>query len=123
MEFLYVVVLSLAKVSILLFYLEIFAVPQFRTKAYVAIGLCIAWLIANLLIVAFQCSPVRAMWTIASYSTGKCLTYPSQVMGSELTNIVIDVVILVLPLNEIRGLQMPRAKKIAVAAALMTGGG
>ena len=86
-------------------------------------GVCVAWFIATLLATIFQCSPIGNAWEIALYETSKCLSYPTLVFGIELSNALIDVMILVLPLNQVRKLQMSRAKKLGVALVFLLGGG
>lgn len=71
----------------------------------------------------FACNPPGALWNLQWYLRSKCLHYPDEVLGLELSNAVIDVVILVLPLDELRRLQTQIGRKVAVGFALLLGGG
>ena len=122
-ELVYVTCLTLVKVSVLSFYSDIFTIPRFRRRVYMVMGIVVAWLLATLLLTVFACTPPSAVWNIEAYQNAKCLAYPKEVFGVEFSNVVIDVVILILPMDEIRRLQMGTGRNIAVSGAFLLGGG
>ena len=122
-ELVYIICLTLIKLSVLFFYLHVFAVRRFRVRVYAVMSIAMAWAVATLLMTIFSCTPPRAVWDIVAYTKASCLAYPKEVFGLEFSNIVIDMIILALPLDELRRLQMRTGRKIAVAGALLLGGG
>lgn len=73
-------------------------------------------------ILAFQCDPVAAAWDIALASSAKCQALGPIIIGPEITNIFVDVTILALPINMIRGLQMQTRQKILLSLVFLFGG-
>ena len=101
------------KISILLFYMRIFAVRSFRIAAHITMVLVIAWALSVILCGFLLCTPFAFNWdqTIPGGSCGK------QVLSYILTgalNIITDVMVLSLPIPMVWKLQTPRANKIAL---------
>lgn len=68
----------------------------------------------------FHCVPVQAFWN--SSVKGTCKIKDSKFFfGTVLAHLIIDIAILVLPIMQIRTLQLPIAKKTAVIAMFMFG--
>ncbi|KAF1920182.1 hypothetical protein BDU57DRAFT_436220, partial [Ampelomyces quisqualis] len=109
----YIVVLSLLKVSLLLFYLEIFPTPQFRRIAFCALGFIIVNNCVIFFVTVFACKPVSSFWD-RDIKNGKCLNIQSISYAASGSAMVQDLILLALPLTFIRQLQMKRTRKIAV---------
>ena len=73
-------------------------------------------------VLAFQCIPVVAAWEIKLAPTANCQALGPIVIGPEITNIFVDVVILSLPIHMIRGLQMHQRQKVLVSLVFLFGG-
>ena len=108
------------KLSVLLFYRRVFSTPQFRKWIYGVGSLVISWLLINNLVAAFQCTPVQKLWK--QKLPGHCINPLTFVQGMQVTNIILDAVILVLPISAVLRLQMSRVKKISVMGIFLLGG-
>ena len=120
----FVITITVVKISILCFYRTIFAVPRFRKLTWVAGVVCVIWLLVGLPIIIFQCSPIQAAWRWELHATGvaKCNSMPPALFGLEIANVVVDIMILCLPIYMIQRLQMTAAKKRSVVAIFLVGG-
>ena len=119
---LYGPVIFLTKLSILLQYLRIF-VPNHAGKLYYTVQFII-WLnlllyIADTLASIFTCMPRKKIWEPST--PGHCVKIGIVVITNGAINVISDFSVLVLPLNSIWGLQMPRKRKIALSAVFATG--
>lgn len=110
------------KISILCFYYTLFqVVTAFRRALYVTGAICIIWLITVLFVVIFQCSPIHAFWDSVS-SPMYCKASANVLLGYEVSNLIIDVIILLLPVMVIRTLHLPLWRKLSVAVVFLLGG-
>lgn len=107
------------KISLVLFYLEIFTTPGFRTTAYVFL----AYLVTNSLVIffiaIFACNPVSSFWN--RDIKGHCIDIQGAAYANSASAIVQDIILLILPLAFIRNLQMKRYRKIAVGFMFVIG--
>jgi hypothetical protein len=103
----------LLKVSLLLFYLEIFTTPGFRKTAYCALGFILVNNCVVFFITVFACKPISLFWD-RNIKTGRCINIQALGYTVSASAMVQDIILLVLPLTFLRQLQMKRARKIAV---------
>ncbi|KAL4997464.1 hypothetical protein BDV10DRAFT_201902 [Aspergillus recurvatus] len=112
---------SLAKISILFFYLRIFTTPTFKRIAYTIISLCSIYAVASVVTSILDCTPPSYFWTrFDGVSTGSC----SSRIGFKVMppiNIVLDAVVMVLPLPLLARLNLPLQKKIRVLSMFSVG--
>jgi hypothetical protein len=117
--FVYTLSLGLIKVSLCIFYLEIFPMPRIRMVCYIIL----TWIILNTLVVCalviFSCIPVQAFWNRDLH--GKCLDISALAFAISASAIAQDVVLLVFPLCCIRKLNMKRYRKVAVGFMFCVG--
>jgi hypothetical protein len=107
-----VVVKNLVKASILLLFLRIFPDQRFRlfTKisflwiAYNAVAFSIA--------ITLQCIPVKAVWDMSV--KGKCINLSAVVFAGAGLGIFEDIVIILLPMPELKGLPLSLRKRLAI---------
>lgn len=117
------ITISTVKLSILLFYQHIFSVPSFRRLVRILAALCVVWLLVTFFIIIFQCSPIRAAWVFElQMTTAKCIPAGNIILGLELSNVILDILILCLPIYMIQRLQLPRSRKIIVSGIFLLGG-
>ncbi|KAF2849475.1 hypothetical protein T440DRAFT_469241 [Plenodomus tracheiphilus IPT5] len=109
----YVVVLGMIKVSLVLFYLEIFKTNQFKISAYVVIAYIIVNSLIIFLLTVFSCKPVDSFWN--RDIKGQCMDVQALAFANSASAIVQDAILLILPLVSIRNLQMKRYRKLAVS--------
>lgn len=121
-EILFGIIITAIKLSILRFYYEIFRVhAAFNRLILVATAICILWFIIATFIIIFQCSPTSALWLEVA-NPEKCFETPRVLLGYELSNLFIDVMILAIPLVVIGQLQLSRSKKVTVGGIFLLGG-
>ena len=78
-----------------------------------------------LFVFIFQCRPILASWHFelrAGPEAATCLQPGRIILGIEITNVLIDVLILSLPVYMIRKLQMRTIKKLCIASIFLLGG-
>lgn len=109
-ELVYTFDVALIKASILCFYLRLFPSRRFRVTTLVVGSTVLVWWIAVSIIGVFQCSPIYRFWT--PEVPGTCLTMKTVFTINAVPNVVQDIVILLMPVDQIWGLQATRAQKI-----------
>jgi hypothetical protein len=122
-EMLFVLGITLVKLSILSFYRHIFSVRGFVRLTWILFATCIVWAVITMFIVIFQCNPVRAFWTYELLIEGKatCINSERIIFGFEISNVVIDVFILSLPVYMVQRLQLKTAKKLSIIGIFLLG--
>ncbi|KAH7309622.1 hypothetical protein B0I35DRAFT_84541 [Stachybotrys elegans] len=120
-EIAYAFALALAKLSILAFYWRLFSTSRIRIPIQAMAVASVIWLIIRTIMAIFHCVPVEAFW-IKSIEGATCNIDDSQFFfGTTLTHLIIDVIILALPVIEIRNLQLRTSQKIGVIGLFMFG--
>ncbi|KAH9866809.1 hypothetical protein J1614_008502 [Plenodomus biglobosus] len=115
-------IITAAKLSILSFYYPIFAVyPRISKVIYATAAACIVWFIIVTFVFIFQCRPVNAYWNMLGQPPA-CHESSKLVLGYELTNFFLDVIILCIPIKPIKDLQLPTWKKATTLGIFMLGG-
>ena len=95
-QLLYLVALTLIKCSILCFYLRIFTDHFMVKPCRVTFGIVMLWGVAHFFAVIFICRPVQAQWDLSV--TGTCGNQIKLFQSIISTNIVTDLIIIILPL-------------------------
>jgi hypothetical protein len=121
-EVLYLLTIGLVKLSVIFFYLRIFPKKSFRTLCWLMIGFCTSSMLAFALVTIFQCRPISFAWDTGATREGNCIDYNAAAWANAGVNILQDILIVVLPINELRALQLGRTKKIGVYAMFGVGG-
>ncbi|KAK6066485.1 CFEM domain-containing protein [Seiridium cupressi] len=112
----YIVVQCIAKLAILLLYRRIFntgAGRWFRWAVKGLIGLCFVIGILFSFLILFQCYPIAAAWDI-TITDFKCLDFAPILFAGSFVGIVTDIVLVLLPIPELRKLQISGRKRIGV---------
>lgn len=112
-EIIYTWIKLVAKASIVLFYMRVFPSRGFHIACYAC--LCYCGLSATLFtfVIAFQCQPVSAVWD--RFISGKCLDVNAIGYAGAILSIVEDIVLVLLPLPELRKLQIGSKQRAGVA--------
>ena len=108
----YVLVQNFAKLSILLLYLRIFPTPNFRVIVKVAITWQILHAILYVFILIFQCSPVQSSWHFTL--DRKCVDLRAMVLTGAFFSMFEDIFIILLPISELKSLNLGLRKRIAL---------
>ncbi|KAL4940073.1 hypothetical protein BDV06DRAFT_224425 [Aspergillus oleicola] len=118
---LYTSSISLAKISILLFYNRIFTISRaFHIATYIVGTFVMASWISSLAGLIFATNPVQAQWQVWIPHTS-IDSYPFY-MTMGVANIVLDVSVLCLPQPIVWKLQMGRRRKVLVSLVFFMGG-
>ncbi|KAF2786450.1 hypothetical protein K505DRAFT_343799 [Melanomma pulvis-pyrius CBS 109.77] len=115
----YVLVLGLIKISLVMFYLQIFISHRFRIIAYIVLTYIALSTIGIYLVTIFSCSPVNSFWD--RDVKGKCLDINAVAYANSGSAIAQDIIILVLPLASVRKLKTNKYRKIAVGIMFAVG--
>ncbi|KXJ88215.1 hypothetical protein Micbo1qcDRAFT_19083 [Microdochium bolleyi] len=114
-EILYIFIVPMTKISVLIFYLQIFPERIYKRATIGLIILNVLYLIAFLVTTVFQCTPVSGAWmTWDGTFEASCRSLNKQVWAAATTSIVLDVAMLVLPMPALWKLNMSLRKKLQV---------
>jgi hypothetical protein len=111
-ESIYTIALGLIKVSLCMFYLEVFPLPRLRIVCYIITGWIITNTVVIFLLTIFSCLPVASFWN--KDIKGKCLDINALAYANSACAIAQDIVLVIFPLACIRNLNMKRYRKFAV---------
>ncbi|KAI4100440.1 MAG: hypothetical protein LQ339_005501 [Xanthoria mediterranea] len=118
----YFVVIGLVELSILLLYRHVFYPTHLRHTSIVLAAVCIAWLIAALVIeIGYPGHKINAYFP-GSSGVVFDVTYLSFWLAMGIIETLIEITILVLPLREILRLQISKQKKYLISCSLLLGG-
>lgn len=119
----YLIIITLTKVSILFFYLRIFPNPRFRQVCYMVMAWVSITGLIFLLLQIFQCIPVDYVWNgwTGTYGPHICLDVNTQVYAAAGFSIVQDFVILALPLPLIAKLKASWKAKLGIMVMFSLG--
>ncbi|KAI1321948.1 hypothetical protein F5Y16DRAFT_388028 [Xylariaceae sp. FL0255] len=111
---------GLVKISIVVLYEKIFHnIRPFRICAYVMIGLLGSWILAFFFSNLFICYPVTAL--IEPFYGNKCLNQPAIFLSTLVTDLIFDVLILLMPIPVVLKLQLPWRDRIGVLGMFLLG--
>ncbi|KAH7075713.1 hypothetical protein BKA63DRAFT_565767 [Paraphoma chrysanthemicola] len=119
-QLLYLLALGLIKSSILCFYTRIFVSIRTLFAVKCMFGVVAVWAISHALTVIFICSPVSFQWDL-TIQGGKCGDQIKLFQSIITTNIITDVMIMVLPIYTVWHLKMRKTEKVAVIACFLIG--
>lgn len=129
-NFPYLVIISMTKTSILLYYLRLFGTPGirpgFRKLIYATQAIVVIWFIGSLIPGTFRCHPIDDFWdplvvggpNVHRYCTNNNTYY----LASSSFNVALDFWILVLPLSIVWTLQLSPKRKVGLSAIFLLGG-
>lgn len=109
------------KISVLLLYRRIFVTAAFGRFTVVVGTLCIVWLFANVFGQVLLCFPMSAAWDPNLIFSDKCRDVQAMYYGVSISNMLLDVIILGMPLPLIWGLPLSRRKKFGLCGIFSLG--
>lgn len=120
---LYFTGLWLSKLSAIAFYARIFGLgnknKKYRAALWVVVGLLNVWMIGLILSLLLQCRPLHKSWE--RKIPGECYDYYLWWLSSTLSNFLLDMIVLLLPLPMLWRLQIDRSKKKYIYCVFITG--
>ena len=118
---LYWSVITFASISILLLYRRIFSTQQFFSKASsVLISLTLMWWISGTICEAAGFRPVQGYWD-TSVEGRYYLNYDAFWLTNMITELFLEVIILILPIRELTKVHLENGKKILIACMFLMG--
>lgn len=124
LEILYGTAISTVKFSILWFYWQLFATSGSATHnkriIQVAAFTCIVWFLVTTFVFIFQCTPIHAYWDEIRQPP-HCMDMTKLLFGYELTNLLLDIFILCIPMPIVWQLNLKPSKKISLLGILSLG--
>ncbi|KAL4884313.1 hypothetical protein BJY04DRAFT_215287 [Aspergillus karnatakaensis] len=121
-QMVYMFNLWLCRVSGLAFYARLNPMPQFLLYLRLSFAFVTAVYVAQTLIIALQCIPLRALWSPeTAEGGGKCMGSEVVFVSTGALTIACDSLILLLPVKIVMGLQARWARKIALLGVLCFG--
>ena len=119
-DLVYITSITFIRISVVLFYYRIFGKDRwYKRSLWITFSILVSWWIAISLLAIFRCSPVARQW---DYSIpGHCYSLHGTCMGVTVSNVFLDLLILILPLPMLSRLQINMKKKPALIANFMLG--
>lgn len=108
--------------SVLLLYRRIFATPNFKRATLILGILSVCWGIAAILGQILLCQPISAAWKPDALFTKKCGDIQAYFRAVTISNMLLDVIILCLPIHMVLKLHLPTRKRIVISGIFMLGG-
>ncbi|KAI8960490.1 hypothetical protein F5Y11DRAFT_367390 [Daldinia sp. FL1419] len=111
--------LGFVKLSILVFYMGIFLGKMFGIVSKVVLGLVICWTVSFFFANLFTCYPITPF--IEAFYHNKCVEGLSLWYSVAISDIIMDVVILTMPIPMVLKLHLPWTQKLGVLAMFLLG--
>lgn len=116
----YKVVVSLYKISILLFYKRIFIQKSFQIACWTVLALVVSWSLGVIFATIFQCVPIAGAWDPSVKA--RCIDTDAFWIGFAVTNVLTDVIVLSLPIPSIFQLHLKMRERILLLGCFLLGG-
>jgi hypothetical protein len=107
------------KISLLVFYLEVFQGPKFRIICYIVLGYTVLSTIVIQFLTIFSCTPIQSFWN--RDIKGVCLDIGAIGFANSANAILQDLIILILPMPSVLELTLKRWRKAAVTLMFAVG--
>ena len=115
----YALDVTVIKLSILLLYLRLFKIDkELRMLCYGMMAFVVAWAIAVVFTLIFQCHPIAAAWN-KTIPGAVCFNIPDYIIGSGVPNILADVVIIGIPIPLLWKLQISKIRRLGIIALFL----
>jgi hypothetical protein len=115
----YITAITLIKLSVLLMYRRLFPSRRFQIGLAVLALISILWWIAFTIVSIFQCQPVSKVWLPSA--EGTCVDLKESALWNAISNIVIDVAILCMPIGQIWKLRLNLEQKLSLCFIFLLG--
>lgn len=110
------------KISILLLYRRVFPSRRLRILLIYYGVFLVIFLLAQVLSVIFQCSPVAALWDPTAYPDARCDNYVPALILLAVVNVVTDLLTLAIPLPILWKLKVSSSRRWQLIAMFSLGG-
>ncbi|KAF5572320.1 L-fucose permease [Fusarium pseudoanthophilum] len=114
-EHIYTFNVSFAKASLLFFYWRMFRVANINIAIYTLLTATALWAISRFIFTDIQCIPTQAFWELSIRPNATCFIKTNKyIFGSVLSHIILDLFIIILPIMQIKKLQLPWLQKVGI---------
>ena len=125
-QLLYVLLVTLIKLALTLFYLSIFFGRTIVILLWATIAVHIAGAVAFCIGIVFQCTPIRYQWERYNYANnplveGHCININAAGWAHAAISVASDIWMLALPLSQLQKLNLHWKKKLGAALMFFTG--
>lgn len=124
MEIFYVVMMTIIKTSLTLFYLDLFTGTQVRKPVWGTIILLVVSCISFVIGILVQCVPLNFAWEQFNGSDsarGQCININALAWANAAVNIAMDLWLLAIPLIQLYKLDTHWKRKLSAASMFLTG--
>ncbi|KAF4432969.1 Satratoxin biosynthesis SC1 cluster protein 4 [Colletotrichum fructicola] len=111
-QMLYIIVLILAKVSIVALFARVFPSRKFQLVNRLVFVFLVGHGLVFTFVIMFECTPIAGIWDRTLIR--KCVDLNAVALASAILSIVEDIVILAMPIQQLSQLQLGSKKKLAV---------
>ncbi|KAI1342456.1 hypothetical protein F5Y15DRAFT_412963 [Xylariaceae sp. FL0016] len=119
-EIIYMYCLACMKLSQLFLYRRMFGADWgSKVVIYVSMGVVAAWVTCYTFLFVFLCDPIEQQWTLERI--GHCMDQITVLKSLILTNVLTDLLIILLPLRTVWQLQMRVTEKVVLTACFGLG--
>lgn len=108
-------------VTILILYLRIFPNQWLHRVSYAMGSLTVLWMVINIIVLTFQCTPVEFFWNHARKGGGHCIHANQYYATSCAISMVMLIFVFFMPIPIVRKLQITRSKKWGLGIAFGVG--
>ncbi|PWY92927.1 integral membrane protein PTH11-like protein [Aspergillus heteromorphus CBS 117.55] len=115
----YDVAIASTKLSVLALYYRIFITPKFRFVVIGTVVWVILWLMTMEIVLGLECRPIQKFWDSSVHGT--CFNLVAFSYFTNITNLVTDIWIFLLPVPVILKLQITRNKKVGLSLLFSVG--
>ena len=115
----HVLPISLAKCSLLFFYRRIFRGSIFSYISWATIALATTWAISFFFALLFKCNPISAY--VRQEPGVHCVNLYQLYYSLSISDVLIDIIILIIPIPLVWRLHMKPAQKVAVSGIFALG--
>ncbi|CAI6335611.1 unnamed protein product [Periconia digitata] len=112
--------LGLVKVAILMMYRRLFTMRKLGTFCRYLAFVLFLYTAVNVGGSTFTCIPIRASWT--REPGARCVSNTQSWLITAVTNIILDLVIVILPMPMVRRMNLPAREKLLLAGIFALGG-
>ncbi|KAL1615510.1 hypothetical protein SLS56_011798 [Neofusicoccum ribis] len=116
----YAPAVACTKISILLFYRRLSPGRVFAITAQGITFFLIAYSVCSIFTLIFGCLPVRAIYDLTAPKS-RCINRNAAILALSIVNIVINIVMLLLPLQILIPLHIPKRQKLALTVVFLIG--
>lgn len=121
-DVLYFTIVGAAKISILLIYYRIFAISRSLRRHVLVVGVVvIMFWAATTLATIFNCWPIEWSWKNSFSPAPYCINYNIFWLTAGVIEVVLDIWIIILPMREVKKLQLSVQKRVGLASVFLIG--